>query len=167
MMAITIGRATSEDAAAMIDFLKLVGGETNYLSFGSDGLPITVEDEAAYLAGYENSQDTVMLVAKECGKLVGNATLNRLPRRMNHRGELSIAVAKSHWNRGIGSQLLDMLVKFGRESGLELLELTVRSDHARAIHLYQKFGFETVAEYESFFKIGNEYFGAKVMRLSL
>ena len=57
-----------------------------------------------------------MLVAKCDGRIVGTAGLNRLPRRMSHRGDFSISVAKAYWNKGIGSRLLDEIIRFAKES---------------------------------------------------
>ena len=39
MSAFTIERARPEEAAALLEFLKIVGGETDNLSFGADGVP--------------------------------------------------------------------------------------------------------------------------------
>lgn len=47
--AFTITRARPEDAAALLDYLKIVGGETDNLSFGAEGVPLAPEEEQAYL----------------------------------------------------------------------------------------------------------------------
>ena len=44
-----IVRAQAEDAAVLLDYLKIVGGETDNLSFGAEGVPLDVEAEKAYL----------------------------------------------------------------------------------------------------------------------
>lgn len=152
-MSILIERTAPADAAALLDYLKQVGGETDNLTFGPEGLPFTVEAEADYLAQLENSRDSIMLVARENGTIIGNASLSRLPRRMGHRGDFSVSVAKSHWNKGIGTQLLTRILEFARENGFEIIDLQVRSDNLPAIHLYKKFGFQTLCTYPAFFKI--------------
>ena len=45
--AFTITRARPEDAAALLDYLKIVGGETDNLSFGAEGVPLAPEEEQA------------------------------------------------------------------------------------------------------------------------
>ena len=40
---ITIRELTPEDAQKMIAFLKQIGAETDYLTFGEEGLPVTIE----------------------------------------------------------------------------------------------------------------------------
>ena len=48
--AFTITRARPEDAAALLDYLKIVGGETDNLSFGAEGVPLAPEEEQAICA---------------------------------------------------------------------------------------------------------------------
>lgn len=38
-----IVRAQAQDAVALLDYLKIVGGETENLSFGAEGVPLGVE----------------------------------------------------------------------------------------------------------------------------
>ena len=45
-----ITQAWPEDAAALLDYLKCIGGETDNLSFGPEGVPLDVEAETQYLA---------------------------------------------------------------------------------------------------------------------
>ena len=156
-MGIVIEKASAADAAALLDYLKQVGGETDNLTFGPEGLSFTTEQEVEYLTQLENSTDGVMYVAKEDGKIIGDASLNRLPRRMNHRGELGITVVKSHWRRGVGSCLLEKIIDFAKENGMEYIDLTVRGDNFAAISLYRKFGFEKIGEHPAFKKIRGEY----------
>lgn len=166
-MSITIEKATPADAAAIIEYLKQVGGETDNLTFGAEGLPITAEAEAAYIAQLENSPDNIMLVAKENGKIIGNASLSRLPRRMSHRGDLCVAVVKDHWNKGVGSQLLCKIIDFAKENSFEIIDLQVRSDNLRAIRLYRKYGFQKICTYPGFFKIGSQLIDFDFMCLLL
>ena len=156
-MNVTIQKAAREDAAEILQYLKQIGTETDNLSFGAEGLPFTPESEAEYISKIENSCDEIMLVAKENGKIVGSAGLSRLPRRMKHRGELSVTVLKEYWNRGIGGHLIQEIINFARENSFEVIDLQVRSDNFSAMHLYEKFGFEKTGTHPAFFKIGNEY----------
>lgn len=166
-MGILIEKASPADAELILNYLKQVGSETNNLTFGSDGLPISVEAEASYIAQLEHSCDDVMLVAKDNGKIIGNASLNRLPRRMRHRGNFSVAVLKDYWNKGVGSQLLSTIIDFAKANSFDIIDLQVRSDNLRAIHLYEKYGFQKTGTHPAFFKIGNEYVHFDYMFLNL
>lgn len=166
-MRITIEKATCEDAAEILQYLKQVGAETDNLSFGAEGLPFTIEAEAAYLRQIENSCDAIMLIAKENGKIVGDASLSRLPRRMKHRGDFGISVLKKCWNKGIGSQLLLEIINFAKQNEFEGIDLQVHSDNLPAIHLYEKFGFKKIGTHPSFFKIGSEEIAFDYMFLKI
>lgn len=166
-MSIVIEKASCEDAQAIIDYLKQAGGETDNLTFGADEFNFTVEEEEKHIKQLENSRDEVMFVAKDNGKIVGDASLSRLPRRMKHRGDFGIAVLKEYWNKGIGSRLLNEIINFAKENSFEVIDLQVRSDNKGAIHLYEKFGFKKIGTHESFFKIGNEEIAFDYMCLKI
>ena len=44
-----IERARPEEAAALLDYLKIIGGETENLSFGAEGVPLSLAEEQDYL----------------------------------------------------------------------------------------------------------------------
>ena len=62
--------------------------------------------------------------------------------KCRHRAVMGISVRKDHWGCGLGSYLMQLAIDQTRANGFEQLELGVYSDNARAIHLYEKFGFE-------------------------
>ncbi len=152
---ITIERASADDAEALLNYLKQIGGETDNLTFGAEGLPITVSEEKRYIDSAAASADNIMLVAKHNGKIIGDASLSRLPRRMSHRGDLGIAVLRDYWNTGVGSRLLGEIIRLARGASFEVIDLQVRTDNTAAIRLYEKFGFEKIGSHPSFFKISN------------
>lgn len=166
-MAISIEKAVPSDAALILEHLKQVGGETDNLTFGAEGLPFSVESEAEFISGMENSCDDIMLVVKDGSKITGNASLNRLLRRMKYRGDFAVSVAKEYWNKGIGSKLLHEVINFAKENSFEVIDLQVRSDNLPAVHLYEKFGFKKVGTHPAFFKIGNEEIAFDYMCLKL
>ena len=155
-MNIIIEIATEKDAEALLEYTKQIGGETDNLTFGAEGIGFTVAQEAEYIRRIENSCDEVLFVAKDNGKIIGDASLCRMPRRMNHRGDLGIGVVRKYWNCGVGSRLLSEIIGFAKENSFDIIELQVRSDNASAIHLYEKFGFEKIGTHMSFFKMENE-----------
>ena len=155
-MIFEIERARAEDAAPLLDYLRQIGNETDNLSFGEEGLPFTVEQEADYLLTIEHSDNDIMLLAKENGEIIGSASLNRLPRRMSHRGEISVSVRRSHWNKGVGRALIEKTLLFAREKNFKVIDIEVRSDNAAAIHLYNSIGFEKIGAHPYFFNISGE-----------
>ncbi len=83
------------------------------------------------------------LVACADGEVVGQAGLHTSSRpRQRHVGDIGIAVRDDWQGRGVGGRLMHALIELA-DGWLNLtrLELTVFSDNARAIALYEKFGF--------------------------
>ena len=166
-MDILIEKAKPADAKGVIEYLKQVGGETDNLSFGSEGGPFTVEAEAQYLAHIYESKNSILLLAKENEKIIGCASLNRLSNRMKHRGDFSVTVLREYWNRGIGRQLMDKIMEYATENAFEYIDLQVRSDNLAAIHLYRKKGFVKIGSHPAFFKINGKDVAIDYMCLKL
>lgn len=164
---IIIERAKPSDAKELLEYLKQAGEETDNLSFGAEGLPFTEKEEADYLERIKDSCDEVIFVAKDNGRIIADASISRLQRRMSHRGELGIAVLKEYWNRGVGTRLLSKIVNFAKENSFEVIDLQVRSDNPSAIHLYKKIGFEKIGSHPDFFKIDDKNISFDYMFLKL
>ena len=162
-----IERARPEDAAALLDYLKIVGGETENLSFGAEGVLLSVEEEQGYLRAQCGSADNAQFLAKVDDEIIGTASLNRKPNRMHHRGVFGISLKKAWWGCGAASALTEAVLAFARENGFEQLNLEVRSSNARAIRLYEKYGFRKLCTFPHFFKIHGEYVDFDLMNLEL
>lgn len=166
-MSYTIEKAKPEDAAALIEYLKVIGTETDNLTFGAGGLPITVEEERQYLEKKNADDRSVMLTVWEDGKIIANAHIEALTRRLSHRAGLGVTVLKEAWGRGIGAALMERLIAHAREHDIEIIELQVRCDNARAIRLYEKFGFQKIGRYPGYMKVDGELIDCDLMNLYL
>ncbi|MDN3956046.1 GNAT family N-acetyltransferase [Sporolactobacillus laevolacticus] len=140
-----IRKARKTDAAAMINFLHQIAGESDYLTFGSaDELHLTVEKEEKLFEDYFNRDNGLNLIAEYDGQIAGNLNFSGgTKKRTAHTGEFGISVRKDFWGLGIGKALIARLIEWSKESGvIRKINLRVRSDNARAIHLYKSFGFK-------------------------
>lgn len=162
-----IMRAQAEDAAALLEYLKIIGGETDNLSFGPEGVPLSVEQEASYLGMQAKSTDHVQYLAKVDGQIIGTASLNRKPNRMRHRGEFGISLKKAYWGCGAASALTEAVLAFARDNDFAQLNLEVRSSNARAIHLYEKYGFRKLCTFPAFFRLKGQDVDFDLMNLDL
>lgn len=167
MESIKIREALVKDAEQIIAYTKIVGGETENLTFGDSGFPVTLEQEENYLESVHDDKTSVHLVACENGEIIGDGSLRGLPRRMCHRAEVGLTVKRKYWNQGVGSALMEELIKYARENGIEILNLDVRSDNVNAIHLYEKFGFKHIGTSPAYFKIDGNYVDFELMYLDL
>ena len=165
-MGIIIEKAKPEDAAEILAFTKIVGGESNNLSFGEEGVPITITQEQEYLAKEYESDCDIFLVARKDGVIVGTANYTTFPKmRMRHRGEFGVSVKKSEWGQGIGTRLVEELLQFAKDTACaEIVSLEVRADNGRAIHIYEKLGFKTIGCFKGFLKIDGELVDCLIMQ---
>lgn len=118
---VIIKEALPEDAEARIAYAKQVGSETDNLSFGKEGFPISVEDEQEAIRNFSRDSKSVCYFAWKNGRLVGSGELRAFPRRMSHRAELGLTVVKAEWNSGIGSELMQKLIDYARKIHWSLL----------------------------------------------
>ena len=91
---IIIKEASPEDALARIEYSKKIGVETDNLSFGAEGFPISVEGEAEYIESLLKDERSCSFFAWRDGEIIGDVSLSGMPRRMNHRAELGLTVLK-------------------------------------------------------------------------
>jgi [ribosomal protein S18]-alanine N-acetyltransferase len=120
---------TRRDLAAVLELDAAVFGED---AWSADML-------AGELAQQPASRYYV--VAEEAGTLVGYAGLLAAGEQSD---VLTIGVAAGSWGRGIGSQLLAVLLDEARRRGCTETFLEVRADNMRAQRLYKWWGFTEV-----------------------
>ena len=74
----------------------------------------------------------------------------------NRSATLAILVAKSHWNQGLGTEALQLVLNYAfNELNLHRVELTVFGFNTRAIRAYEKVGFRQVGrQREAIFRGG-------------
>ena len=166
---VEIRKATAADAENILAYCKQIGGESDNLTFGSEGVSITVEKEREYLDSILTSNRQLYLIAVNDGEVVAAANFASFGKpRLAHRGEFNISVKKSMWGQYIATRLMEEIIRFAKEEAkVEIISLEVRSDNHRAIGLYKKFGFETIGTFEGFMKINGQYVSCDYMRLQL
>lgn len=147
--------AVADDAQAVLRHLTLVYGETDFLSRYPDEVNFTEEQERAFLAGLESSENALFLVADIGGRIAATAGFQpyAASNKLRHRAVLDVAVQKAYWGLGLGSAMLGVLLDEAKRAGFELLELEVIADNARAVALYEKFGFRTYGTLEKAFRL--------------
>jgi putative acetyltransferase len=89
-----------------------------------------------------NAPGNVMLVVEQEGRIIGNGGLDRSPGRRAHAAGLGMGVHDDYRGRGIGARLLRELLTMADDwLNLKRIELTVYTDNAPAIALYERSGF--------------------------
>jgi ribosomal protein S18 acetylase RimI-like enzyme len=115
------------------------------------------------------SSQGIYLVAEQNGYIVGHAFLEISPlQSLRHVADLNIAVHKGFQSRGIGTQLMEKIIEWAKQSeSIEKIELNVRASNARAIALYKKMGFLEEGCLKRRVKVGDIYIDDILMALHL
>jgi RimJ/RimL family protein N-acetyltransferase len=140
--AVRIRRAVPEDAGAVLGYLRQVGGETDNLTFGSEGPNLSESEEREYLARVGESDNSLAVVATVGDAIVGSLTFDGGHRsRLRHAGEFGISVAQAYAGLGIGRALIEHMLEWAERGGVvRKINLKVRADNAGAIRLYERMG---------------------------
>ena len=108
------------------------------------GLPsCRTADSEAFIAGL-GPDDHNFVAVLEDGTVIGCAGLTVCSNpRMRHVGSVGLYVHTDYQNQGVGTALMKVLLELA-DNWLMLVrvELEVFADNERAIHLYEKLGFE-------------------------
>jgi RimJ/RimL family protein N-acetyltransferase len=90
-----------------------------------------------------NLENRIVLIAHDGERIVGHLQISiGTSPRFREMGELIIYLHQEFQNLGLGTAMIRKGILFARERGLHRVELGVIADNHRAIHLYEKEGFQ-------------------------
>lgn len=138
-----IKEACVDDAEAILAYLKQVGSESNLLSFGKEGIGLSIEQEREFIERFVASACSGMFLGIINGEIVSVFNLFQIEKeRFNHIAEIGCSVRKAFWNQGIASKMMEHVILYAKASKqIRVLELEVLANNYAAINLYKKFGF--------------------------
>lgn len=159
-------RAPQEtDGETMLSFIRRAVRETDYLLMTpAEADACTPESERAFLLEPLHSPNGLMIVAEVDGEIAGNCQIRFCSSEKNrHRAILMIGLLQDFWGLGIGSAMFGELERIARErGGIRQLELEVIEGNERALGLYRKAGFVTMAEHPDAFRMADGTFRSAI-----
>lgn len=166
---ITIRKADKSDAKALIEYLNVIGGESDFLTFGIGQFEQSVKQEESFIENALKKENALFIIAEINGKLVGNLNFSGGPReRVAHVGEFGVSVLKEYWGNGIGEELIKYLINWSKNSEIiRKINLRVRTDNIAGIHLYKKFGFLEEGLVTRDFLINGKFYDSLLMGLAI
>lgn len=158
-----------EDAAAILEYLRIVGGETDNLTFGSEGHPNTIEQEERFIESIGKDHSGIMLLGLSNREIVAIGSLFGSPRpKLRHSLELGISVKRAYWHQGVGTSIILKMIEWARQQDhIIQITLSVVYDNFNAIALYHKLGFIDTGRHARQIKVNGEYKDTIIMVLPL
>ena len=133
-----------EDIQGILDYLYQTACETEFLlRYPEECSQYTPESEKVYLERINASATEAFLTALADGKVVGTAQIRWSTNlKLKHRASVGIALVKDYWNQGIGTVMMQEMIRIA-EANPDILqvELDFIEGNARARALYEKMGF--------------------------
>jgi len=167
-MEIKIREIEVEDYKELLDFMKKVKGETNFLLGYPNEIKMSYEDEKEHIKKVKSSETSNYFVVMKNNKMIGCIGFNgNTARKMKHYGTIGISVLKEYWGRGIATTLLEKLISWSKEKGIKKINLDVFENNERAIKLYEKFGFKLEGCIEDGIFDGENYINLLVYGLKI
>jgi len=140
---IRVEHGTDGDSVQVLEIHRRVLAEGAYFITEADEFRQTRVWKAAAIRELEGSENSVFLVARLDGAIVGAlmAQGGHL-RRSRHVARLEIFVEQAARGVGVGRALMDAVVQWAQDNPeVRKLSLNVFADNPRAIGLYESFGF--------------------------
>ena len=137
--AFVVRPATPRDARTFLDLYRVVAEEGRF---------IRTDDPRRDVGHYRRvfrravSAERASYVAVDGDRVIGSLSVDRAEHPVTrHVASIGMMVAPSWRGRGVGSALMEAAIAWGRQAGVEKLELAVYPDNDAAHALYAKFGF--------------------------
>jgi len=160
--AVAIAPITPGDIESFHRALDLVARERKYLSF----LEAPPLDQTRQFVTRCIERGDPGFVAVAGGKVVGWCDISRHDRLIHaHRGTLGMGIVPSYRGHGLGLKLISATLAQARRAGFVRIELSVHSDNARAISLYDRVGFVREGVQRDAVCVDGEYRDAIVMAI--
>ena len=165
---LTVRSLCADDAEALSAFRNAIYSETHFMARYPEERA-SLEAVRNWLAGYGESPVNFEVGAFAGEKLVGEFGVAQVRPHIKyrHRAVMGISVRKEYWGCGLGSYLMQLAIDRTRTNGFEQLELGVYSDNTRAIHLYEKFGFERCGTTPHAFKLKDGTYRDEIMMVKM
>ncbi|MBI1277900.1 MAG: GNAT family N-acetyltransferase [Anaerolineaceae bacterium] len=145
MTSYIIREATPDDAAAVIFHNDLIANEPRNGIIRGPGESMSLEDEQNYLKNSSVADNSCFLIAiTPAGEVIGVCGFQGGKRKaVRHQGGLGISVNIEWRDKGVGTALMRRLIDWAKNTGIiTRMELTVMAHNTRAIHVYEKLGFQ-------------------------
>lgn len=152
---ILIRSATKQDARLLCEHRYITSGETYFMARYPEEGKLHVDKMEENLSDLEESPQDFLVTAFLNDQIIGDAGITQIRNHMKyrHRAYFGISIRKQYCDLGLGSIILKIALEQAKINGFEQVELGVFNDNLRAIHLYEKYGFQKYGIQPKAFKL--------------
>ena len=158
-----------DDAASLIEFMTVIGGDTDNLSFSAADFSSIDPDDEKYVIREMRKGRNVYAIAISEGTIIGccDIKVQGEGARIRHRAYMAIAVRKDFWGRGISQHLIEFAIAEAKDRGITKIGVLVRSDNGTARRFYEDNGFIHEGSDSRLFFIDGKYISGEHYGLEL
>ncbi|GAU80111.1 GNAT family acetyltransferase YhhY [Fusibacter sp. 3D3] len=143
MQQINIRKVEKTDSNQIINLMKKLSVQTKYMLRELDEVNDDILEQEKRIEGMLSDPRTLYLVAVADTTVIGMIiSSSSALSRIKHISDIIIGVDRAYWSIGVGSKLMEALIKWAEDIGLKRLTLEVVEDNIKAIKLYEKYDFK-------------------------
>jgi len=136
------------DAGKWLDFMSRLGTHAKYLRFHHVPKEMTEEDAARYCDVDYHASFAFVAEAMRGGRkdIVATGRYYRLPHKES--AEVGFLVEEPFQNKGVGTKLMEQLVRAARDNGISAFEADVLGQNKEMMEVFTNYGFHVDREFE-------------------
>ncbi len=162
---ILIRQAVVDDAADLLKVKLRYLKKTTTLPLYDYEYPATISEEQELIERYQAESNSLLLIALEGEKMIGNVDLTAgIRKKVHHTAMIGMGIHPKWQNRGIGTLLLGNALEWAKHNDeLRTIWLEAYASNTIGIALYKKLGFEPCGMIPNFFKEKRQYIDKIIM----
>lgn len=148
-----------KEVQKLVDLKKSYIKNTTTIPINLKEYPDDINMEINLITEFQNSPNSILLVAEFNDELIGNIDLTGSKRsKMFHTGMIGMGIKEEWRNQGIGRCLMESAIEWAKHhSDIELIWLDVYASNELGINLYKNTGFKISGVIKGFFKEKDGY----------
>jgi len=146
---VTLRPIKPEDEPEELDFIRGLSTETSRFRFFQIIKDLPHEALVRFCNIDYDREMAIIAETREGDRTVQIGVSRLITDPGKKRGEFAVVIADKFQSRGLGTKLVDMLIEFAREKGLDTVYGTVMSENIKMIQLCEKLGFTTRRGHEN------------------
>ena len=147
--AVTLRPIKPEDEPLELEFIRGLSTETSRFRFFQIIKDLPHEALVRFCNIDYDREMAIIAETQEGGRTIELGVSRLILEPSKRRGEFAVVVADKYQGKGLGTKLVDMLIEFAREKGVETVYGTIMSENIKMAQLCEKLGFTTRREQDN------------------